>query len=43
MANEEKQRYSAEELKEFEAIILKKLENILKQNVWKNEPISIWK
>lgn len=26
MANEEKQRYSAEELKEFEVIILKKLE-----------------
>ncbi|MHA8050735.1 TraR/DksA family transcriptional regulator [Aquirufa sp. ROCK-SH2] len=26
MANEEKQRYSAEELKEFEEIILKKLE-----------------
>ena len=26
MSNEEKQRYSAEELKEFEEIILKKLE-----------------
>lgn len=40
MGNEEKQRYSAEELKEFEQIILKKLEDSRSELTYLRETLS---
>ncbi|RXK49651.1 TraR/DksA family transcriptional regulator [Aquirufa rosea] len=40
MGNEEKQRYSAEELKEFEEIILKKLEETKAELTYLRETLS---
>jgi len=40
MGNEEKQRYSAEELKEFEQIILEKLEDSRSELTYLRETLS---